>query len=84
MYPLSSLTFFQVVQIPSSANAQHKDEEEDDDDKEKEEKDEQDEQERTEEGANVLAGEGAVGCRYSCKGELVGWEVTPRVTIEKR
>lgn len=28
--------------------------------------------------------DGAVGCRYSCKGELVAWEVTPRVTIEKR
>lgn len=58
----------------------HKNEgEEEDDDEEKEE-----EEERTEEGTNALAVEGAVGCRYSCKGELVGWEVTPRVTIEKR
>lgn len=32
----------------------------------------------------IFASDGAVGCRYSCKGELVAWEVTPRVTIEKR
>lgn len=45
---------------------------------------EEKEEERTEEGTNILASDGAVGCRYSCKGELVAWEVALRVTIEKR
>lgn len=66
-----------------SDSHRHKDEREEEDEDEDEEEEEEDE-ERTKEATNVLAGEGAVGCRYSCKGELVGWEVTPRVTIEKR
>lgn len=45
---------------------------------------EEKEEEGIEEGTNVLASDRAVGCRYSCKGELVAWEVAPRVTIEKR
>ena len=37
-----------------------------------------------EEGTNIFVSDRAIGCRYSCKGELVAWEVAPQVTIEKR
>lgn len=35
------------------------------------ENEEEEEQEEIEEETNILASNGAVGCRYSCKGELV-------------
>lgn len=41
-------------------------------------------EEEAPERRNIFASDEAVGCRYSCKGELVAWEVAPRVTIEKR